>query len=98
MRFLNLVIISFIFSNTSAAQTMKLFDLVTHKEDSLFIEYGLIVDFDLKFNGGRDKRIEMVKKQLNETSMLKSENIISIKEFLDKKNRRFRYNILIQKH
>lgn len=80
--------------NTSKAQEIKSFHFIKSKEDSISITYSAKVEFDSK--GDKEKRLKLVKAELDKKHQIKSDEIISIESFIDKKYLTYRYNVKVR--
>jgi hypothetical protein len=89
------IIIVLFLSNTSKAQMIKLFDFIKAKEDSISTTYSAKVEFDVSLD--KDKRLQLVKIELNNNYQITSDKIISIQSFMDKRFRTYRYEIVVKK-
>lgn len=88
-----LIIVLFL-NNTSKAQMIKSFDCVKSQKDTVLI-YNLKVKFDSI--GEEEKRIELIKAELEKNYQVKTDKIISIESFPDKKYLTYRYRVKVKK-
>jgi hypothetical protein len=80
--------------NTSKAQAIKSFDCIKSQKDSSSIIYSLKVKFDSI--GDKEIRLELVKAELERKYQIKTDKIISIESFVDKKYLTYRYRVKVK--
>jgi len=91
-----IVIFIFLFSSfISKAQMIKTFDCIKAQEDSISTTYSLKVKFDS--SGDKDKRLNLVKMELEKNCQITPDKIISIESFMDKRFGTYRYWIKVKK-
>ena len=88
-----IVVIALFLGNTCKAQMIKSFDCVKTQKDSV-----LTYDLEVKFDsfGEEEKRIELVKVELEKLYQVKRDRIISIESFPGKMYLTYRYRIKIK--
>lgn len=92
--FIFIILVLFL-NNTSKAQTIKSFDLIKSNEDSISTTYSIKVKFDS--SGYKEKRLELVKAELEKTYQIKTDKIISIETFIGKKYLTYFYRVKVKK-
>ncbi len=83
-------------SNTSEAQIIRSFDCLISQEDSSSATYSVKVKFDSI--GDKEKRLELVKEELERKYQIKTDKIISIESFVDKKYLTYRYRVKVKNY
>jgi len=89
------IIVVVFLCKVSNAQMIKTFDCITAQEDSSSTTYSLKVKFDSV--GDKDKRLSLVKTELEEKHQIKPAQIIAIEAFMDKRPRTYRYRVRVSK-
>ena len=87
-------IIILLLTKTSKAQMIKSFDCIKSQKDTVLI-YNLKVEFDSISEN--KKRIELIKLELEKNYQVKTDRIISIESFIDKKYLTYRYRVNVRK-
>jgi len=89
-----IVISLLLLNNITKAQIIKSYDCVIDQMDTVII-YHLKVKFDSI--GKVERRIDLVKAELEKKYQVNADKIISIESFIDKKYLTYRYRIKVKK-
>ena len=95
MKKLIFILTILLLNNISKAQMIKAFYFIKVKEDSISTTWSAKVKFDS--TGDAEKRLNLVKVELEKNYQIKSDRIISIESFIGKKYLTYLYTVKVKK-